>query len=96
MLRSRLCTVPAVPQDVPLAPVTEADVPGSFELPATTGRIDLILGPMFAGKTSELLRRIQVHEVRCRRLCGADKTLASVAPGRALLMAQEVTAGAAP
>ena len=47
-----------------MAPVTEADVPESFELPATTGRIDLILGPMFAGKTSELLRRIQVHEVR--------------------------------
>ena len=27
------------------------------------GQIDLILGPMFAGKTSELLRRVEDHEV---------------------------------
>ena len=41
-------------------------MPCSSELPATVGRIDLILGPMFAGKTSELLRRIHAHEVRYR------------------------------
>ncbi|KAK9820990.1 hypothetical protein WJX81_002939 [Elliptochloris bilobata] len=58
----------AAPQDVPLAPLAEADVPIRAELPAATGRIDLILGPMFAGKTSELLRRIQVHEAAGRRV----------------------------
>lgn len=51
-------------QDAPLAPAEENKVPCSSQLPATVGRIDLILGPMFAGKTSELLRRIHAHEVR--------------------------------
>ncbi len=32
----------------------------------SVGRIDIIVGPMFAGKTSELLRRVEQHEVLLR------------------------------
>ena len=31
--------------------------------PTFTGSIELILGPMFAGKTTELLRRVQRHAI---------------------------------
>ena len=33
-----------------------------------TGSIDLILGPMFSGKTTELIRRTQRHELAGRRV----------------------------
>ena len=33
-----------------------------FEAEACSGRIEVIFGPMFAGKTTELLRRCQVAE----------------------------------
>ncbi|CAL8470270.1 g9812 [Coccomyxa elongata] len=32
------------------------------------GRIDIIVGPMFAGKTSELLRRVEQHEAAGRKV----------------------------
>ena len=35
------------------------------------GRIELIIGPMFAGKSTELLRRVKRHEIsgsRCLRI----------------------------
>ena len=35
------------------------------------GRIELIIGPMFAGKSTELLRRIKRHEIagsKCLRI----------------------------
>lgn len=35
------------------------------------GRIELILGPMFAGKSTELLRRVKRHEIagsKCLRI----------------------------
>ena len=37
-------------------------IPGATPIP--TGRIELITGPMFAGKSTELLRRVAAHEVR--------------------------------
>lgn len=30
---------------------------------SSTGRVDIIFGPMFAGKSSELLRRVKALEV---------------------------------
>ena len=47
--------------------VGEADDDGPHALSEHSGRIDLILGPMFAGKTSELLRRVEEHEVNMSR-----------------------------
>lgn len=32
--------------------------------PALSGRIDVIFGPMFAGKSSELLKRVEALEVQ--------------------------------
>ncbi len=32
--------------------------------PALSGRIDVIFGPMFAGKSSELLKRVKALEVQ--------------------------------
>ena len=32
-------------------------------LPKLKGRVELIIGPMFAGKSTELLRRMKRHEV---------------------------------
>lgn len=40
-------------------------------LPKAKGRIELILGPMFAGKSTELLRRVRRHEIagsKCLRI----------------------------
>lgn len=34
-----------------------------FTLPEQKGRIELIMGCMFAGKTTELLRRCKKHEI---------------------------------
>ncbi len=31
------------------------------------GRIEMIVGPMFAGKSTELMRRIRRHNLACRR-----------------------------
>ena len=31
------------------------------------GRIEMIIGPMFAGKSTELMRRIRRHNLACRR-----------------------------
>ncbi len=36
-------------------------------LPTKHGKVELILGPMFSGKTTELLRRIRKHEIANRR-----------------------------
>lgn len=41
------------------------------------GRIELIIGPMFAGKSTELLRRVKRHEIagsRCLRIKFAGDT----------------------
>ena len=32
-----------------------------------TGRIEIIVGPMFAGKSTELMRSIRRHNLACRR-----------------------------
>jgi len=37
---------------------------GATPIPAAAGRIEIITGPMFAGKSTELLRRVAAHEVR--------------------------------
>lgn len=45
------------------------------------GRIELIIGPMFAGKSTELLRRVKRHEIagsKCLRIKYADDTRYSV------------------
>ena len=45
------------------------------------GRIELIIGPMFAGKSTELLRRVKRHEIagsKCLRIKFADDTRYSV------------------
>ena len=44
-------------------------------LPKLHGRIELIIGPMFAGKSTELLRRMKRHEIagsKCLRVKFAD------------------------
>ena len=41
------------------------------------GRIEIIMGPMFAGKSTELLRRMKRHEIagnRCLRIKYAGDT----------------------
>ena len=42
----------------------------------STGRVDIIFGPMFAGKSSELLRRVKALEVclaaQADRRCETD------------------------
>lgn len=41
------------------------------------GRIELIIGPMFAGKSTELLRRVKRHEIagsKCLRIKFAADT----------------------
>jgi thymidine kinase len=41
------------------------------------GRIELIIGPMFAGKSTELLRRVKRHQIagsRCLRIKFAGDT----------------------
>jgi len=75
--RPRLAAAPgqawaaaAAAQDAPLAALVGDDAPCSAPAPAAAGRIDVILGPMFAGKTSELLRRIHAHEARTRCFLG--------------------------
>lgn len=62
------------------------------------GRIDIILGPMFAGKTSELLRRVEDHEVgttliRVTSICFriASSHMASIPVGPSIF--QRVSAG---
>jgi hypothetical protein len=50
-------------------------------LPKLKGHIELIIGPMFAGKSTELLRRMKRHEVagnRCLRIKYADDVRYSV------------------
>jgi len=46
-------------------------VRGGFEPPIrndeSMGRIEMIVGPMFAGKSTELMRRIRRHNLACRR-----------------------------
>ena len=45
------------------------------------GHIELIIGPMFAGKSTELLRRMRRHEIagsRCLRVKFAEDTRYSV------------------
>ena len=47
----------------------------------TRGRIEIIMGPMFAGKSTELLRRMKRHEIagsRCLRIKYAGDTRYSV------------------
>lgn len=44
-------------------------------LPKLKGRIELIIGPMFAGKSTELLRRMKRHEIagsNCLRIKFSD------------------------
>ena len=44
-------------------------------LPKLKGRIELIIGPMFAGKSTELLRRMKRHEIagsKCLRIKFSD------------------------
>ncbi|TNV76723.1 hypothetical protein FGO68_gene13107 [Halteria grandinella] len=46
-------------------------IPAHHVLPKLKGHIELIIGPMFAGKSTELLRRMKRHEVagnRCLRI----------------------------
>jgi hypothetical protein len=46
-------------------------------LPKLKGRIELIIGPMFAGKSTELLRRMKRHEIagsKCLRIKFSDDT----------------------
>lgn len=41
------------------------------QLPKLKGHIELIIGPMFAGKSTELLRRVRRHEIagsKCLRI----------------------------
>ncbi len=38
-----------------------------FEEKNEAGRIELIMGPMFAGKSTELLRRVKRHEIATRK-----------------------------
>lgn len=56
--------------------------PFSHQHPNTQrGRIELIIGPMFAGKSTELLRRVKRHEIagsRCLRIKYAADTRYSV------------------
>lgn len=45
------------------------------------GRIELIIGPMFAGKSTELLRRVKRHEIagsKCLRIKYAEDVRYSV------------------
>ena len=50
-------------------PLGQATLPSGYETSSEVseqhlkGEINLIVGPMFAGKTSELLRRVEDHEV---------------------------------
>ena len=46
-------------------------------LPKLKGHIELIIGPMFAGKSTELVRRMKRHEVagnKCLRIKFAEDT----------------------
>jgi hypothetical protein len=52
-------------------------LPTHHILPKLKGHIELIIGPMFAGKSTELLRRMKRHEVagnRCLRVKFAADT----------------------
>ena len=45
--------------------------PKHHTLPKLKGHIELIIGPMFAGKSTELLRRMKRHEIagsRCLKI----------------------------
>ena len=45
--------------------------PKNKTLPKLKGHIELIIGPMFAGKSTELLRRMKRHEIagsKCLRI----------------------------
>jgi thymidine kinase len=50
-----------------LAAASSAAGLGQLGLGQGLGRIELIVGPMFAGKTTELLRRLRRHELAGRR-----------------------------
>ncbi len=46
-------------------------------LPKLRGHIELIIGPMFAGKSTELMRRMKRHEIagnRCLKIKFAEDT----------------------
>lgn len=50
-------------------------------LPKLKGHIELIIGPMFAGKSTELMRRMKRHEIagnRCLRIKFVEDTRYSV------------------
>lgn len=36
--------------------------------PLSEGRIEMIIGPMFAGKSTELIRRVTRHEISGKRV----------------------------
>lgn len=53
----------------------------SLHLPKLKGHIELIIGPMFAGKSTELLRRVKRHEIagsKCLRIKYAEDCRYSV------------------
>ena len=50
-----------------LAAASSAAGLGQLGLGQGLGRVELIVGPMFAGKTTELLRRLRRHELAGRR-----------------------------
>jgi thymidine kinase len=49
-----------------------AEAPGQIY---KAGKIELILGPMFSGKTTELLRRINRHQIAHNRCLLIKNTL---------------------
>lgn len=56
---------PALPPKWPTSPSTDP--------PARVGRIEIITGPMFAGKSTELLRRVAEHRVSLWVVWGGGK-----------------------
>jgi len=45
------------------SPSTTSEFFPGPQLPKLKGHIELIIGPMFAGKSTELLRRVRRHEI---------------------------------
>jgi hypothetical protein len=64
-MTSRTCAqAPSVGDDVAIEPLIEpgpqvADLPTQIRV---DGGIEIVVGPMFAGKTSELIRRVEMYE----------------------------------
>ena len=71
------CSPPDSTSSKPQTFKRKGGIPAHHQLPKLKGHIELIIGPMFAGKSTELLRRMKRHEVagnKCLRVKFSEDT----------------------